>query len=398
LDGREVTFGIAGGVGQCLQVFSTLLPRWLGSDWRTLSNAALQGQGTVISAQQILRLAEIADIARHEPAAAIFLKAEPWNPSGFRTILKGTAFLQAFESYVEDYGHRGMGESDVMSPRLADNPEAILAVLRMQLSSASPERGTIQSRQERTRTEALAKIKQRMGWRLHRWVTYLWWYRRLCRFFALREANRHHLMYFSAATRSLLLHLGDLLVAQGVFDTRDDIFFLTVQDRAELISGKQHDWRDVIHARRAEWERNATTEPPDTIRDWETVRTAHTPTNRQYGPGPLSGIPISTGSVTGPVRLLHSPADWSKVNPGDIIVVPVIDPGLAPLFGIAGGLIAEMGGTLSHGAIIAREYGLPTVANVAGAMARLVEGQLVQLDAGAGRIRLEPPVYGSSSV
>jgi pyruvate,water dikinase len=71
-------------------------------------------------------------------------------------------------------------------------------------------------------------------------------------------------------------------------------------------------------------------------------------------------------------------------------VVSVIDPGLAPLFGLAGGLIAEMGGTLSHGAIIAREYGLPTIANVAGAMTQLADGMQVSIDAGSGTIRIEP--------
>ncbi len=101
-------------------------------------------------------------------------------------------------------------------------------------------------------------------------------------------------------------------------------------------------------------------------------------------------MPISTGSVSGPVRIIRSVADWGKVTPGEILVVPVIDPGMAPLFGIAGGLIAEMGGTLSHGAIIAREYGLPTVANVEGAMARLSDGLRVTVDAGTGAICIEP--------
>lgn len=395
---HELTFGIAGGVAQCLQVLSMILPRWLGPDWRALSNAALQGQGTVISAQQILRLAEIADIARHEPAAAAFLTASPWNPSPFREALSGTAFLKAFDAFLEDYGHRGMGESDVMSPRLADNPEAILGVLRTQLGTASPGRESIHSRQTRTRADALAEIKRRLRWRPHRWWTYLWWYRRLCRFFALREANRHHLMYFSSATRQLLLHLGTLLVAQGVCDAADDVFFLTVEDRAALIAGEQRDWRALIRTRRAEREQNALFNPPDTIRDWETARTGTTTLDHHDGVSPLSGIPISIGTAAGPVRLLRSQADWSAVNSGDIIVAPVIDPGMAPLFGIAGGLIVEMGGTLSHGAIIAREYGLPTVANVEGAMARLKDGQKVRVDAGAGTIHLEPRVCGSSAV
>jgi pyruvate,water dikinase len=387
---HELTFGIAGGVAQCLQALDTLLPRWLGSDWRTLLNDALQGQGTVISAQQILRLAELADLARRDAAAETFLSSEPWNPSEFRAALKGTSFLQAFDAYVEDYGHRGLGESDVMSPRLADNPEAILAVLRMQVSAPSPGREAILSRQEKTRTAALTEIKRRLGRRLDRWAAFSWLYRRLCRFFSLREANRHSLMYYSAATRSLLLRLGDHLVAQRLCDAHDDIFFLTIKDRAGLVAGETRDWRALIRAHRTERARNETIQVPDTIRDWETASRKSASCDRQDGTGRLSGLPISAGSVVGPIRLIRSLADWSKVTPGDIMVAPVIDPGMAPLFGVAGGLIVEMGGTLSHGAIIAREYGLPTVANVEGAMTRLPEGRLVRLDARAGTIGFEP--------
>jgi rifampicin phosphotransferase len=391
LEGREVTFGIAGGVGQCLQMFTTLLPRWLGPDWRSLLNAALQGQGTVISAQQILRLAELTDIARDEPQAQSFLTSEPWEPSMFRTALVSTTFLHTFDRYLEDYGHRAVGESDVMSPRLADNPESILGILRAQLTSASPSQNTVRSRQDKTRAAALAEIKQRIGWRLHRWVTFLWCYRRLCRFFALREANRHHLMYYSLAIRTLLLRLGELLVESGLLTQRDDIFFLTIDDRADLLTENKRDWNAVIQSRRAERDRNTTVDVPDTIRDWDRASDGSTISNQADETGPLSGMPISAGSVAGLVRLIRSAADWTKVMPGEILVVPVIDPGMAPLFGIAGGLIAEMGGTLSHGAIIAREYGLPTVANVAGVMARLSDGQRVMVDAGSGTISIELP-------
>ncbi|MDT9105913.1 hypothetical protein RSW49_23560, partial [Escherichia coli] len=91
------------------------------------------------------------------------------NASGFREALTGTAFLRSFESYLEDYGHRGVGESDIMSPRLADNPEAILALLRTQLGAAPSEPDDILSRQARARAEALHEIKRRTGWKLHRW-------------------------------------------------------------------------------------------------------------------------------------------------------------------------------------------------------------------------------------
>ncbi|HEU5201405.1 MAG TPA: PEP-utilizing enzyme, partial [Nitrospira sp.] len=95
------------------------------------------------------------------------------------------------------------------------------------------------------------------------------------------------------------------------------------------------------------------------------------------------------------VRFVRTVADWSKIRPGDIIVAPVIDPGMAPLFGIAGGLIVEMGGALSHGAIIAREYGLPTVVNVHRALSILAEGERLTLNAVQGEIMRLAGVSGT---
>ena len=390
LERRELTFGIAGGVGQCLQVFSQILPEWIGSDWRRLLNGALQGQGTVISAQQILRLAELTDMARDEPIAMAYFTSASWTPSAFREALTGTDFLQAFDHYLSDYGHRAVGESDVMSPRLADNPGSILAIIHLQLKSSSVSQKTIQSRQYRARTTALAEIKARIGWRLDRWAMFLWGYRRLCRFFALREANRHHLMYYSMAIRTILIRLGELLVDRGLLQQSDDIFFLTIEDRTNLLAGSPHDWITIVKSRKAERERQARIEVPDTIHDWDSMKERIGTPHPSEENGLLSGMPISVGTVTGPIRVIRSVEDWAHVLPGDILVVPVIDPGLAPLFGLAGGLIAEMGGTLSHGAIIAREYGLPTVANVGHAMDKLSTGLRVTLDAGAGTIHIEP--------
>ena len=95
---------------------------------------------------------------------------------------------------------------------------------------------------------------------------------------------------------------------------------------------------------------------------------------------------MSAGYAEGPVCLLLSPNDTKKVKRGDILVSPVIDPGMAPLMGLAAGLVVEMGGTLSHGAIIAREYGLPAIANVPGITRLLRDGERVAVDATAGTI------------
>lgn len=116
----------------------------------------------------------------------------------------------------------------------------------------------------------------------------------------------------------------------GVASANGRHFFLTIPDRTGLVTGRTQDWKAVIATRRAERERHATIEIPDTIRNWSaanqyTLAGAHSERDHI-----LSGTPISIGTVTGPVRILRMATDWCKVLPGEILVVPVIDPGLAP--------------------------------------------------------------------
>jgi len=387
LDRHEITFGILGGVAQSLQALGMFLPGWLGPDWRTLLNASLQGQGTVISAYQIVRLAELAEIARSEQAAQRWFLSETWTANDFREALAGTEFLRLFERYLIDYGHRAVGESDIRSPRIADQPDAILAVLQTQVRSgeaASPRE--IVSRQIERSEEALEETKRRFGWRRHRWIIFHWWYRRLCRFCALREANRHHLMYYSTAARHLLLRIGERMVEQGILALREDVFYLTLDERTALVKESNRDWQRLISERRDERIRNEARQVPDTVRDWCEAIHQNIQSSDIELDSVLRGIPISAGLVSGPVRVVRSTADWKRVQVGDILVVPVIDPGLAPLFGMAAGLVAEMGGTLSHGAIIAREYGLPALVNVPLATSLLRENEQVRIDSSAGTV------------
>ena len=387
LDDHEVTFGIAGGVAQSLQAMGTYLPRWLGSDWRELLNASLQGQGTVISAAQIVHLAALVETAQKEEVVQRWCLREGWTAHGFREALRGTEFLRRFDEYLGEYGHRAVGESDVMSPRIADQPNAVLALLQTQVRTGvavSP--GEILSRQAQRREEALTEIARRFGWRRHRWGVFRWWHRRLSRFCALREENRHHLMYYSTAVRHVLLRLGERMVECGILAAREDVFYLTLEERAALNGGTSRDWQSLVRERRAERLRHETMQVPDTIRDWEAVVEQGAQFSHQGPEGVLRGIPISAGVAKGPVRVVRSTADWTRVRAGDILVVPVIDPGMAPLFGVAAGLVAEMGGTLSHGAIIAREYGLPVLVNVPYATSLLRENEQVEITSSTGII------------
>lgn len=128
-------------------------------------------------------------------------------------------------------------------------------------------------------------------------------------------------------------HQGWAGCEQGRLSSPEDIFYLTVEARADLLAGGSGDWQGMIQARRAERDHYATITVPDTIQDWgEAVR--GTGTSCIVDPdGVFRGIPISGG----PVRFVRSMDDWNRVCRGDILVVSVIDPGMAPLFGVAGG-------------------------------------------------------------
>jgi phosphohistidine swiveling domain-containing protein len=382
----DFTFAIVAGVSQGFSALQRLLKRRTGDDWRPLLNGALQGLGTVTSARQIVRLAECADIAREDPVASQFFHAKPWESALFRTRLAGTRFLHAFDDYLAEYGHRAVAESDVMSPRFFEVPSDVLDVVRAHVKGPSPMRD-IRSRQSEAQEHALERMRSAFGWRYHEWGCARWWHARLSRFLALREANRHHLMYFTSTVRQLLLTMGRHFTSDGVLNQPEDIFFLTHDDIRKMVSGDSQNWKSVVASRRAERLRNITQPAPDFVMEHGPAIPSTDEPTLSSGPV-LPALSISSGVVSGRVRLVRSPQDFRNVQRGDIIVTSVIDPGMAPLFGLAGGLIAEMGGILSHGAIIAREYGIPTVANIPGITRLLQDGQHITLNADTGHVTI----------
>ena len=379
----ECTFAIVAAVGQAQQMLGFLLPRWMGPDWRAVLNAALQGQETIISAKQVRWLRQIGERANCEAKAAAFFLSEPWEPASYRDRLAGTKCLVELDAFLEEYGHRAIGESDVMVPRFAENPTYLLTVIRRHvahLPGETAEQAALRQRQDRA--TALALIRERCRWRYDRWLVFRWWYRRLCRTYELREANRHHLMYYAAATRRLVQALGRRLSAAGRLCDPDDIFFVTAEELKRLTCDPSvQDWQALVATRRASRRMHSESTVPDFISARDSGQMTR---ESMHADGVLRGVPIGAGVVEGRVAVVQSMEDIGKVRRGDIIVTEVIDPGAAALFGLAGGLIVDMGGTLSHGAIIVREYGIPAVVNVGPATRMLKDGEWVKLDATEG--------------
>jgi phosphohistidine swiveling domain-containing protein len=196
--------------------------------------------------------------------------------------------------------------------------------------------------------------------------------------------------------RAVAIETGRRLVATDLLDNADDVFHLTWMDVAAYLLGY---WdgdgaRALVTHRvdqRVVWE---LANPPDTLvldeDDSPTVLPDTLPTPADAGShGPdLAGVPASAGRASGPARVIHHPDEGYRLQPGDVLVAPSTDPGWTPLFLRASAIVMEVGGYVSHGAIVAREYGIPAVVNIPGVLTRVRDGQVLQVDGDVGRVTL----------
>ena len=203
----------------------------------------------------------------------------------------------------------------------------------------------------------------------------------------LREMPKYCLILALTRSRTILQSIGEELAQAGRLANTDDIFFLTVPEVHQAIAGT--DMREKVQTRQAEYayELKRRRIPRVLLSDGtEPEAIAHAST--QLVDGQLSGTPASAGVVTARARVILDPIG-AHLEPGEILVAPSTDPGWTPLFLTASGLVMEMGGPISHGAVVAREYGIPAVVGVPGATTHIVTGQEITVDGSAGIVVVE---------
>ena len=186
--------------------------------------------------------------------------------------------------------------------------------------------------------------------------------------------------------RLLMMELGRRWVAAGLVEQQEDIFFLGVDEMSELAKNPQQVF-DKIKLRKEAFSDSRRIPGPNIIRDGEAVYADQA--GWAADDSGLHGVAGSPGRVAGKACVIMGPDEFGKLKRGDILVAPITNPVWTPLFAIAGGVVTEVGGILSHGAIVAREYGIPAVMSVPGATRRLWDGQRVTVDGSKGAVHLE---------
>jgi pyruvate,water dikinase len=366
--------------------------RRVGVEFEPFLFAQLAAGERSVSAQQAFDLEAVAALARRDSNAAAQLRRDPIDLAQLRGALRGSPFLSAFDAFLERYGHRGLYETDWALPRYAEDPTPLLHALRLHIAAAEapPPRGV--DRRERTADEAWTDFERALN--AFERYTLLPIARRLTRrikqYYLWREYCRFEMIRTLAVLRRWHLVLARRFVERGWLETEREYFLLLLDEVGEIIAQGPAALNvpAIVVRRTAELDRYRRIRMPLLMRESELpalIRTAGI--SVADGQGELRGITTSPGLVEGEVAVIHDPGDFERMKRGAILVTRATDPSWTPLFTLASGVIVEVGGVLSHASTVAREYGLPALANVRNATKLLRSGDRIVLDATGGFVQ-----------
>ncbi len=325
-----------------------------------------------------------------EAARALGSMTTPAAAQAYAEGALPVAIQTGLADFLAAYGHRAVAEIDLGMPRWRDDPTHLLGVLanylRLDDPDLAPERqfaaGAVIAE---SAIERIVRATRRSGpTGPLRAVVVSLALDRARSLIGLRERPKSLWVYALAAARAELQRVGGAAVAAGALEHQDDVFFLDLLQARRALGGidqraavRQNRESYAVELRRRHIPRvllSDGTEPETLIRS-------------DAPEGALVGSPASVGVVHGPARVILDPAG-AHLEPGEILVAPSTDPGWTPLFLTAAGLVMEMGGSMSHGAVVAREYGIPAVVGVPDATNQIATGQQIGVDGAAGIVSL----------
>jgi len=367
--------------------------RWFAPGGRSTANRLLAGVGDLDDAVAGHELWLLAEQAAREPQIKSVLLGERTFPA-FASRLEGCrggrAFRARWDAFMHRHGHHARGELELFNPRWSECPDFVLDMVRGYVEAIDAGHPSPIVRQDALASERVALTNRCMGGLknpLKRAIFRLV-LSRAQRGAQFRENLKSEVIRWLTILRRHLLELGRRLAARRRLADANDILFLEME---ELHSGSLWDpgtdLRALVAGRRALYEQNLKITPPAVIVGRFDPRT-FVPDAVDRGMKVFHGLGVSAGTATGRARvILRSDAD-ERVRPGEILVAPFTDPGWTPYFVPAAGIVMDMGGMLSHGSIVAREYGIPAVVNVGPATQIIRTGQWLEVDADRGVVKV----------
>jgi rifampicin phosphotransferase len=382
---------------------------WLGE--KNAADPLTQSVPGNVTAEMGLALLDVADVIRPHPDVVKFLQHV--QDEAFLDELPaldgGREARDAIEAYLGQYGMRCVGEIDITRPRWSERPTTLVPVILANVKNAEP--GAGQTRFEQGRQQAAHKEQELLA-RLRalpdgegpdreepdgegpdreepdgeakaeeakRLID------RIRTFAGYREYPKYHMVSCYFVYKQALLNDADRLVQAGVLGDREDIFYLRFSEFRDVVRTNQADGELIRQRRDAFRSYQALTPPRVLTSDGEAV--AGTYRRADVPAGALTGLPVSAGTVEGRARVILDLAE-ADLEAGDILVTAYTDPSWTPAFVAIKGLVTEVGGLMTHGAVIAREYGLPAVVGVEHATRLIRDGQRIRVHGTDGYIEI----------
>jgi phosphoenolpyruvate synthase/pyruvate phosphate dikinase len=367
------------------------LREWLGEK-NAADTLTLSAPGNVTS-EMGLALLDVADVIRPHPEVVAFLRSV--QDDGFLDELPklagGAEAREAIEAYLDRYGMRCVGEIDITRPRWSERPTTLVPPILDNIKLFEPgaaERRFEQGRQEAEKKERdlLERLRalpdgERKADETKRMID------RVGTFIGYREYPKYSIVSRYFVYKRALLNEAERLVRADVLADQEDIFYLTFRELHDVVRTNQVDHQLIQRRKEAFRSYQALTAPRVLTSDGEAIAGAY---RRDDAPaGALIGLPVSAGTVEGRARVILDMAK-ADLEAGDILVTAYTDPSWSPLFVAIAGLVTEVGGLMTHGAVIAREYGLPAVVGVEWATRLIRDGQRIRVRGTDGYVEILP--------
>lgn len=388
-DNMMDTYGVVFAGAYATSWLNKNLEKWLG--WKNAADTLAQSVSNNVTSVMGLELLDVSDVVRKYPEVIKYLE-NPNDDSFFEDLSKldgGTEVSDAIKTYLKKYGMRCSGEIDIMRTRWNEKPTILVPLILGNINVYPPnshaakfEQGLQEAKQKEqdilTRLQKMpggsrkAKKTKRVISILRNYAGY-------------REFNKYTLIWYEWIVKQVFMKEAEALVQQGLIEEKVDIFFLRFEELKEVIKTNKIDY-SIIKKRKEEYEIFKKLTPPRVITSDGEIFTGEYDT-KNIPTGALAGVAVSSGIIEGRARVILNIED-ANIEEGDILVTTFTDPSWTPVFVSIKGLVTEVGGMMTHGAVVAREYGLPAVVSVENATKLIRDGQRIRVNGAEGYVEM----------
>jgi pyruvate,water dikinase len=365
------------------------LETWLGE--KNAVDPLTQSVPGNVTSEMGLALLDVADLIRPYPQVVAFLEQVPDEGllDELPALAGGREARDAIGAFLDRYGMRCVGEIDITRPRWSERPSTLVPLILGNIRNFEPGAGARRFEEGLRKAEAkeqdvLTRLRtlpdgEPKATEAKQLID------RVRTFSGYREYPKYGMVSRYFVYKLALLAEADRQVQAGLLEDREDIFFLTFQEFHEAVRTQRVDDRLIAERKDAFRSYQALTPPRVLTSDGEAVAGSYR--RGDLPAGALTGLPVSAGTVEGRARVIRDLADADLVA-GDILVTAYTDPSWTPAFVTISGLVTEVGGLMTHGAVIAREYGLPAVVGVQQATRLIRDGQRIRVNGTDGLVEI----------